>query len=51
MNHGGSRKGAGRKPGRQNESKSISMTTKKWDRLDAIRGTEKRGQYLAKKIK
>jgi hypothetical protein len=50
--HGGARKGAGRKlgsgEGRKIISKSVAMKKEDWQRLDAARGTEARGRYLAK---
>jgi hypothetical protein len=50
--HGGARKGAGRKlgsgKGRKIISKSVAMKKEDWQRLDAARGTEARGRYLAK---
>jgi hypothetical protein len=52
LKHGGARKGAGRKlgsgKGRQVVSKSVAMRTEDWRRLDAARGAEARGRYLAK---
>jgi hypothetical protein len=50
--HGGARKGAGRKlgsgKGRKIISKSVAMKKEDWQRLDAARGAEARGRYLAK---
>jgi hypothetical protein len=49
-NHGGQRKGAGRKvgsgKGRTVISKTVAMTAESWARLDAVRGTMSRGKYL-----
>lgn len=49
-NHGGQRKGAGRKAGsgkgRTVISKTVAMTADSWARLDAVRGAMSRGKYL-----
>jgi hypothetical protein len=49
-NHGGKRKGAGRKvgsgKGRTVISKTVAMTAESWARLDAVRGTISRGKYI-----
>ncbi len=45
--HGGKRKGSGRKAtGRKSESKSISMLSAQWDKVDRRRGTTARGKWL-----
>jgi hypothetical protein len=51
---GGKRPGAGRKAGsgngRQSISRTISMPQSEWNRLDAIRGTQSRGKFLAQRF-
>jgi hypothetical protein len=49
-NHGGGRKGAGRKKkknGEKSKSNCISMPIEKWERLDAMRGVTPRGKFIA----
>jgi len=52
---GGSRKGAGRKPGsgkgRTVTTSSINLAPELWDRLDALRGQLTRSAWIAAKIK
>lgn len=52
--HGGKRKGAGRPLGTGTGilrvTKSVSMRQPDWDRLDAKRGEQPRGAYIASKI-
>jgi len=52
---GGARKGAGRKPGsgkgRTVETRSVSMPPELWDRLDAIRGEQSRGEWIADRVR
>ena len=52
--HGGARKGAGRPEGtgtgRKSATKSITMTIKAWEKIDARRGDQTRGAYIATKI-
>lgn len=52
--HGGKRKGAGRPVGSTNAThkadpavtRSVSMPTTTWDRLDTLRGKSSRGSYI-----
>jgi len=52
--HGGKRPGSGRKKGggkgRLSISRSVSMTEEKWQRLDALRGRDSRGRFIASLI-
>ena len=47
--HGGPRKGAGRKKttGRVAVTRSVSMLLASWDKLDEMRGEQSRGKYIA----
>ena len=47
--HGGPRKGAGRKKtaGRVAVTRSVSMRLASWDKLDEMRGEQSRGKYIA----
>lgn len=53
--HGGKRTGAGRPKGSTNAThktdtavtRSVSMPASVWDKIDAARGTQSRGKYLA----
>lgn len=51
--HGGAGRGQGRKvtTGRTAVSLSVSMTQPEWDALDARRGDEARGSFIARKLK
>ena len=48
-NHGGARKGAGRKPGRKTESSSITLTFELWAKLDKL--TDNRSAWIAERVK
>jgi hypothetical protein len=52
---GGTREGAGRKPGsgtgRTVTTSSINLTPEMWDMLDALRGELTRSAWIAAKIK
>ena len=49
--HGGKRKGAGRKSGRNVQTGSITLPPELWEKLDRMRGTESRGAFLRAKIR
>jgi hypothetical protein len=45
--HGGKRKGSGRKAtGRKSETKSISMLSEQWEKVDKSRGNKARGKWI-----
>ena len=55
INHGGPRKGAGRKAGGKNKApakgrkavtRSVSMLGESWEKLDSQRGKLSRGKYI-----
>lgn len=50
--HGGPRKGAGRKKttGRVAVTRSVSMRLESWDKLDKLRGEQSRGKYIESKL-
>lgn len=51
--HGGYRKGAGRKPkhpGQKAITKSVSMIDPLWKLLDRLRGTKSRGVYIGELV-
>jgi len=58
IKHGGQRKGAGRPKGaagknakgRTVTTRSVSMQPETWDKLDAQRGQQSRGKYIADRI-
>ena len=46
-NRGGKREGAGRpKTGRLAVTRSVSMESETWDKLDALRGEQSRGKFI-----
>jgi hypothetical protein len=48
---GGKRKGSGRKkPEFLTITKSVSMPSNKWDRLDELRGEQSRGKFIADRL-
>lgn len=54
MSKGGSRKGAGRKPGsgkgRVAVTRSVSMPAESWEALDSARGEQSRGEWIASQL-
>jgi len=48
-NHGGARKGAGRKPGRKVVSGSVTMEPALWAKLDKL--TDNRSAWIAERVK
>ena len=49
---GGKREGAGRpKTGRSVVTRSVSMEPETWDKLDAIREDQSRGQWIAARVR
>jgi hypothetical protein len=53
-NHGGARKGSGRKPGsgkgRAVQTASISMAPELWVKADALRGEKSRSAWIAERV-
>jgi hypothetical protein len=54
VSRGGKREGAGRKPGsgkgRVSVTRSVSMSEESWDALDAARGEQSRGEWIASRL-